>query len=250
MIDVRHAKERGHANHGWLDTLPHVLVRRLLRRAAHGLPRPARDQRGPVAPGQGFGPHGHRDMEIISYVLEGALEHKDSIGTGSVIRPGDVQRMSAGTGVRHSEFNASPSASRCTSSRSGSSRAKRASRRATSRRRSPRPTSAGGCAWSPRPTAREGSLTIHQDARLYATVLAPGQAVDHSPGARRRHAWVQVTRGDADGRRQSRSRRATAPRSARRRRCLSSARRTPRRCSSTCRSASPGHGRRDADQRR
>ena len=193
MIEVRRAKERGHANHGWLDTWhtfsfssyhdPRFMGFRVLRVINEDT----------VAPGQGFPLHGHRDMEIISYVLEGGLAHKDSLGTGSVIRPGDVQRMSAGTGVRHSEFNASDSDAVhflqiwIEPARAGITPGYEQKAFAETDKR-------GRLRLVASPDGADGSLTIHQDARLYATVLAPGQAVAH-PLARGRHAWVQVTRG-------------------------------------------------------
>jgi redox-sensitive bicupin YhaK (pirin superfamily) len=109
MIELQ-GSERGFADHGWLRSCHTLLLRRLLRPGAHGF-RPLRViNEDRVMPGMGFGTHGHRDMEIISYVLDGALAHKDSMGNGSVIRPGDVQRMSAGRGVQHSEFNHSKEA--------------------------------------------------------------------------------------------------------------------------------------------
>jgi redox-sensitive bicupin YhaK (pirin superfamily) len=146
-----------------------------------------------VAPGAGFGTHGHRDMEIISYVLEGALEHKDSMGNGSVIRPGDVQRMSAGSGVRHSEYNPSDKEPvhflqiwiepNVTGIAPGyeEKRFDAASKR-------------GRLRLVASPDGRDGSVTIHQDALVYATLLEGTERVVHEPAAGRK-VYVHVARG-------------------------------------------------------
>jgi redox-sensitive bicupin YhaK (pirin superfamily) len=193
MIDVRHAKERGHANHGWLDTWHTFSFGGYDDERFMGFRVLRVINEDTVAPGQGFPLHGHRDMEIISYVLEGGLAHKDSLGTGSVIRPGEVQRMSAGTGVRHSEFNDSKNTPVhflqiwIEPARAGIAPGYEQKAFAEADKR-------GRLRLVASPDGAEDSLTIHQDARVYATVLAPGQAVVHSL-ARGRHAWVQVTRG-------------------------------------------------------
>jgi len=193
MIEVRHAKERGHANHGWLDTWHTFSFSNYYDPRFMGFRGLRVINEDTVAPGQGFPLHGHRDMEIISYVLQGGLAHKDSLGTGSVIRPGDVQRMSAGTGVRHSEFNASDTSPVhflqiwIEPARTGIAPGYEQNAFAEADKR-------GRLRLVASPDGADGSLTIHQDARLYATILAPGQAVTHSL-ARGRHAWVQVTSG-------------------------------------------------------
>jgi redox-sensitive bicupin YhaK (pirin superfamily) len=192
-IALRRADERGHADHGWLDTWhtfsfsdyydPRFMGFRVLRVINEDF----------VAAQRGFPTHAHRDMEIITYVLEGALEHRDSLGTGSVIRPGDVQRMSAGTGVRHSEAN--PSADEpvhllqiwIEPAREGLAPGYEQKAFADEDKR-------GRLRLVASPDGAEGSVTIHQDARLYATRLGAGQQVTHTlqPG---RHAWLHVARG-------------------------------------------------------
>jgi quercetin 2,3-dioxygenase len=193
MITRRVAQERGHAQHGWLESShtfsfadyydPRYMGFRVLR--------VINEDR--VQPGKGFPTHSHRDMEIVSYVLEGALEHKDSLGTGAVIRPGDVQRMSAGTGVTHSEFNAShrdpvhflqiwllPERTGLPPS--------------YEQRTFPDDEKQGRLRLVASRDGREGSVTLHQDVALYASLLPAGARVQHAlaPG---RHAWVHIARG-------------------------------------------------------
>lgn len=193
MLRIRKAAERGHADHGWLNTYHTFSFANYYDPKYMGF----RDLRvineDRVKPGMGFPTHPHRDMEIISYVLEGALQHRDSMGNGSVIRPGDVQRMSAGTGITHSEFNhaqdqplhfiqiwilpetegivpgyeqkAFPEEERQKVLRLIASR-----------------------------DGRDGSVTIHQDVNLFASILQPGNEITHTV-PEGRHAWLQVLRG-------------------------------------------------------
>jgi hypothetical protein len=193
MITVRRAHERGHASRGWLESYhtfsfadyydPRQMGFRALRVINEDW----------IEPGRGFPSHPHRDMEILTYVLEGALEHRDSLGTGSVIRPGDVQRMSAGTGIVHSEKNASASEPVhllqiwLLPEREGIEPG-------YEQRHFPAPERRNRLRLLAARDGREGALTIHQDVDLYATMLEPGREVSHRlrPG---RHAWLQVARG-------------------------------------------------------
>jgi redox-sensitive bicupin YhaK (pirin superfamily) len=193
MVQIRKAQERGYADHGWLKSY-HSFSFADYFDAQHvefGALRVINEDR--VAPGQGFGTHGHRDMEIISYVLDGELEHKDSIGTGSIIVPGDVQRMSAGSGVRHSEFN--PSQTNpvhflqiwIQPDRSGIAPSYEQKRFGDEEKR-------GKLALIAAPDGRAGAVTIHQDAYVYAGLFDGGERATHKLDAGRR-AYVHVARG-------------------------------------------------------
>ena len=194
MIRVRTAGERGHFDHGWLDTY-HTFSFADYHDPAHMGFRALRvinDDR--VQPGQGFGMHGHRDMEIVTYVLEGALEHRDSLGNGSVLRPGELQHMTAGTGVRHSEFN--PSDREWVHLYQVWLLPERTGLRPHYEQKAfPERERQGKLRLVASPTGEQGSLTIRQDARLYLATLKDGELVAHTlhPG---RHAWLQVLRGD------------------------------------------------------
>ena len=193
MITIRKSRERGHFNHGWLNTYhtfsfdqyydPRYMGFRSLRVINEDF----------VAPGRGFPQHGHRDMEIITYILEGALKHEDSMGNGSVIRPGDVQRMTAGTGVRHSEQNASinepvhllqiwilPNANDIPpgyEQKYFSEDVRRSQLRLIASN-----------------DGRDGSVTVHQDVTVFASVLDAGQEVSREMDSSR-YAWIQIARG-------------------------------------------------------
>ncbi|MCP5432995.1 MAG: pirin family protein [Alphaproteobacteria bacterium] len=194
MITLRPAGERGHADHGWLDTRHSFSFANYYdpEHMGYGPLRVINEDR--VAGGGGFPPHPHRDMEILTYVLEGALEHRDSMGNGSVIRPGEVQRMSAGTGVVHSEMN--PSAEDSVHLLQIWILPERAGLRPSYEQRA-FDLSGGGLTLLASREAREGSVAIHRDVDLYAARLGPGGAVGHSfaPG---RIGWLQVARGNVD----------------------------------------------------
>ncbi len=195
MIQIRKGSDRGHADHGWLQswhTFSFADYHDPAEMGWHGLRVINEDI---VQPGKGFGMHGHRDMEIVTWILDGALEHKDSMGNGEVIRPGEAQRMSAGKGVLHSEFN--PSQEQATHLLQiwiePNVRGVRPSYEQTF---FPSEERRGRLRLVASHDGREGSVTIHQDAALYAALLAPGEAVRHAlaPG---RHAYLHVARGAA-----------------------------------------------------
>jgi redox-sensitive bicupin YhaK (pirin superfamily) len=193
MIAVRPAKARGHFNHGWLDTY-HTFSFASYRDPRHMGFRALRVMNEDVVqPGQGFGTHPHEDMEIVTYVLEGALEHRDSMGNGEVLRPGEFQRMSAGTSITHSEFNPSDSEPVhlyqiwLFPARRGIEPSYEQKRFDESERHNHLRVVAS-------PDAADGSLLIHQDARIYLASFDKGAELSHTL-ADSRHAWLQILRG-------------------------------------------------------
>jgi len=195
-LSIRRAGERGRADHGWLLSYHTFSFADYYDPAHMGFRALRVINEDRVQPGKGFGTHSHRDMEIISYVLEGALEHKDSMGTSSIIRPGDVQRMSAGSGVTHSEFNASrdelvhflqiwllP--------------ARPGGKPGYEQKAFPEEERTGKLRLVASPDGRDGSVTIQQDVELYAGLLCTGETLRH-PLAAGRHAWVHVARGQLE----------------------------------------------------
>jgi len=195
MMNLRLSGDRGRAQLGWLDSYHSFSFADYYDPRHMGVSNLRVINEDRIAPGGGFPTHGHQDMEIVTYVLEGALEHKDSMGNGSVIRPGDVQYMSAGTGVRHSEYNASDSEPVhllqiwLMPSRLGVTPSYDQRHFSLEERR-------GRLALVVSPEGRDGSIATHQDGLLYATVLSSGEAVAHDLQGGR-EAYVHLARGAA-----------------------------------------------------
>jgi len=196
MITTRPAGDRGHTRLDWLDSYHSFSFGEYFDPAHKGVSNLRVINDDWVAPGGGFATHGHSDMEIVTYVLSGQLEHKDSMGNGSIIRPGDVQRMSAGSGVRHSEFNPSstepvhllqiwlqPNAMGVEPG--------------YAQQHFGEPERRGRLRLLVSPDGSDGSLRSRQDARLYGTLLDTGKTVEHQLADNRR-AWVQIARGTVD----------------------------------------------------
>ena len=193
MISLRKSSDRGHADHGWLHSQHSFSFADYYdpQQMGWGPLRVINEDR--VEPGKGFGTHGHRDMEIISYVLAGELQHKDSMGNGTVIRPGDVQRMSAGTGVQHSEFNPSPD-SPVHFLQIWIEPAARGMSPSYEQKFFAPEDKRGQLRLLASQDGRAGSVTVHRDADLYASRLAPGEQVSHRLAAGRR-AYLHLIRG-------------------------------------------------------
>lgn len=193
MITLRKSADRGHAEHGWLHSQHSFSFADYYdpQQMGWGPLRVINEDR--VEPDQGFGTHGHRDMEIISYVIAGELEHKDSMGNGTVIRPGDVQRMSAGTGVRHSEFNPSPTM-QVHFLQIWIEPAKLGITPGYEQKFFPAEEKRSRLRLIASQDGREGSVTVHRDADVYASLLAQGERVSHALAAQRK-AYLHVVRG-------------------------------------------------------
>jgi redox-sensitive bicupin YhaK (pirin superfamily) len=196
MIQIRRSAERGHANHGWLDTY-HTFSFSSYRDPKHMSFRALRVMNEDwVAPGQGFGTHPHQDMEIVTYVLEGALEHKDSMGNGEVLRPGEFQRMSAGTGITHSEFNPSES-DPVHLYQIWLFPERKGIEPSYEQKRFPEDERKNRLRLVASRDASDGSLLIHQDARIFLSQIDHGTSIVHELPAGR-HAWLQVLRGSVE----------------------------------------------------
>ena len=193
MISIRQAKERGHFDHGWLNTYHTFSFDQYYDPRHMGFRNLRVINEDFVAGGRGFPTHGHRDMEIITYILEGALNHEDSMGNGSAIRPGDVQRMTAGTGVRHSEKNASDTERVhllqiwILPNTVGLEPGYEQKAFTEDERR-------GQLRLIASEDGRDGSVHLNQDVSLFASILAAAQEVEYAMDERR-HAWIQVARG-------------------------------------------------------
>lgn len=193
MMKIRKSNERGHAEHGWLDSYhtfsfadyydPHWMGFRTLRVINDDL----------VMPGMGFGMHPHRDMEIITYILSGSLEHKDSMGNGRIIRPGEAQYMSAGSGVQHSEFN--PSANEAVHLLQIWIQPDQKGAKPRYEEKSLADARTGTLHLVTSKTGRDGSIAIRQDADLWLAKLEPGNEITHRV-AKGRNAWVHVAEGE------------------------------------------------------
>jgi hypothetical protein len=195
MLSIRRSSERGHANHGWLDTFHTFSFNTYYDPKFMGFRSLRVINEDRVAAGQGFGTHPHQDMEIVTYVLEGVLAHKDSIGPGGQIRPGELQHMSAGTGIRHSEFNGSDSAP-VHLLQIWVEPAKEGIAPSYGQRAFPIATETNRLHLLASPDGRQGSLTWATDAELFASRLTPGASVELAFDARK-YGWVQVARGSA-----------------------------------------------------
>ncbi|HKD39514.1 MAG TPA: pirin family protein [Myxococcaceae bacterium] len=194
MIQVRPSSARGHANYGWLDTRHTFSFSDYYDPKFMGFRSLRVINEDRVQPGAGFPTHSHRDMEIISYVLDGAIEHKDSTGTGSILRPGEVQRMSAGTGVQHSEFN--PSKKDVLHFLQIWILPKELGIAPEYEQKSfPEQERTGKLRLVASSDGRDGSVSVHQDVALFASIAKPGQQLQYEI-ARGRYGWLQVARGE------------------------------------------------------
>jgi redox-sensitive bicupin YhaK (pirin superfamily) len=196
MIAIRRSEERGGGDYGWLNTRHSFSFDQYYDPRFMGFRSLRVINEDWVQPGHGFPMHPHRDMEIITYLLEGALEHKDSMGNGSIIRPGDGQRMSAGTGVRHSEANPSQT-DPAHLLQIWVLPERRGIEPGYEQKEFPSGEKRGKLRLIASPDGTAGSVTIHQDAKLYVSLLGPGDQVQHNL-AKGRYGWLQVAKGSVD----------------------------------------------------